>query len=157
MEDAARPQSAAGSDDGSPGAAPAPPGPPPRRILIVDDSHAVRVALRETLLQMPAVGEVVEAADGAQGIKQFRESEPDIVFTDLTMPVLNGFAVIEMVQGINPRVPVIVLSADIQKRTYEKVMELGAFRMLRKPPQKEEVRRAFADALAPGAAGAASP
>ncbi len=52
------------------------------------------------------------------------------------MPVIGGFAVVEMIGTIDPRVPVIVLSADIQKRTFEKVMELGAFRMLRKPRRR---------------------
>lgn len=126
------------------------------KVLVIDDSLLARMAVRKSLPEDPPC-EVVEAADGAQGIKQFREVTPDIVFTDLTMPVINGFAVVEMIQEIDPRVPVIVLSADIQKRTFEKVMELGAFRMLRKPPQKEEIRRAVADALALRATGKTAP
>ena len=124
----------------------------PLKILVIDDSLLARMAVKKCLPEdLPC--ELYEATDGAQGIKLFGEHTPDIVFTDLTMPVIGGFAVLEMIRNRNPLVPVIVLSADIQKRTFEKVMELGAFRMLRKPPQKEEIRRAVTDALASGAAG----
>jgi two-component system chemotaxis response regulator CheY len=128
----------------------------PLKILVIDDSLLARMAVKKSLPESPPY-ELAEAADGAQGIKLFGEMAPDIVFTDLTMPVISGFAVLEMLRKLDPRVPVIVLSADIQKRTYEKVMELGAFRMLRKPPQKEEIRRALADALALRTAGGATP
>ena len=128
----------------------------PVKILVIDDSLLARMAVRKSLPEDPPC-EVFEAADGAQGIKQFHESAPDIVFTDLTMPVIGGFAVIEMINKMKPEVPVIVLSADIQKRTFEKVMELGAFRMLRKPPQKEEVRQTLAEALASRDPGPVAP
>jgi len=127
----------------------------PVKILVIDDSVLARMAVKKSLPEDLAA-EIAEAADGAEGIKRFREFAPDLVFTDLTMPVIGGFAVVEMINKMKPEVPVIVLSADIQKRTFEKVMELGAFRMLRKPPQKEEVRQTLADALASRAPGPGS-
>jgi two-component system chemotaxis response regulator CheY len=122
------------------------------KILIVDDSLLARMAVKKCIPE-DLECELFEAADGVQGIKKYIEIGPDIVFMDLTMPVMSGFAVLGEIKKINPDAKVIVLSADVQKRTFEKVTELGAFRMLRKPPQKEEIQKAVADALAFGGPG----
>jgi two-component system, chemotaxis family, chemotaxis protein CheY len=122
------------------------------KILLVDDSLLARMAVKKYLPD-DLECELYEAADGAQGIKQYKKINPDIVFMDLTMPVMSGFAVLGEIKKTNPDAKVVVLSADVQKRTIEKVMELGAFRILRKPPQKDDIRKAVADALFLGESG----
>jgi two-component system chemotaxis response regulator CheY len=122
------------------------------KILLVDDSILARMAVKKYIPDNLEC-ELHEAADGAQGIKQYRNINPDIVIVDLTMPVMSGFAVLAEIKKINHNARVIVLSADVQQKTIEKVMELGAFRILRKPPQKDEIRLAIADALALGGSG----
>ena len=119
------------------------------KILLVDDSLLARMAVKK-YIPKDLECELYEAADGVQGIKQYKKIKPDIVFMDLTMPVMNGFAVLGEITKTDPDAKVIVLSADVQKRTIEKVTDLGAFRILRKPPQKDDIQKAVADALAFG-------
>ncbi len=122
------------------------------KILVVDDSILARMAVKKYIPNHLEC-ELYEAADGAQGIKQYKDINPDIVIVDLTMPIVSGFAVLGEIKKINHDARVIVLSADVQKKTIEKVMELGAFKILRKPPQKDEIQSAITDALAPGESG----
>jgi PleD family two-component response regulator len=60
--------------------------PPRRRLLIVDDSNAVRVSLREALADLPAVGEIVEAIDGIDALSLLARTPVDLILTDITMP-----------------------------------------------------------------------
>ncbi len=122
------------------------------KILLVDDSILARMAVKKYIPNYLEC-ELYEAADGAQGIKQYKTFDPDIVIMDLTMPIMSGFAVLGEIKKINHDAKVIVLSADVQKKTIEKVMELGAFRILRKPPQKDEIQLAITDALALAGSG----
>jgi two-component system chemotaxis response regulator CheY len=122
------------------------------KILLVDDSILARMAVKKYIPNNLEC-ELHEAADGAHGIAQYKIINPDIVIVDLTMPVMSGFAVLAEIRKMNHDARVIVLSADVQQKTIEKVMELGAFRILRKPPQKDEIQLAITDALAPGESG----
>jgi len=82
-------------------------------ILVVDDDPDNRLLLR-AILEMQGHS-VVEAADGEEALNMIRPSPPpDIVITDLTMPVLNGVELIKRLQA-EPRtatIPVVVVSGD---------------------------------------------
>ena len=63
----------------------------PKRILIVDDHAALRMALRrliDSVLEFEVCG---EAENGREGIKRAGELQPDLIILDLSMPVMNGF------------------------------------------------------------------
>lgn len=117
-----------------------------KKVLIVDDSMLSRAAVKMCLSGVPDLV-FHEAADGSRGVEFFREIRPDITVLDLTMPVMSGFDALREMRGIDPRALVIVLSADAQRKTIDMVTELGAFRILRKPPQKPEVIEAVHEAL----------
>jgi diguanylate cyclase (GGDEF)-like protein len=79
------------------------------KILLIDDEPLIRHVFAAILC---ADGhEVVEAGDGAEGLRAFRSERPDLVVTDLRMPVLDGFAVLEAVKGESPATPLVVVSA----------------------------------------------
>lgn len=108
-----------------------------RKILITDDSGFSRKVLRRMLEKEGY--EVVEAADGMNAIEQFLVESPEAVFLDLTMPGLNGLEVISKLKHINPAVPIIIASADIQESTMKMAFELGATIYLHKPFNEEIV------------------
>jgi diguanylate cyclase (GGDEF)-like protein len=115
--------------------------PPLRRILIVDDSHAVRVALREALLDLPAVGEIVEAADGIDALALLARASVDLILTDITMPRLDGFKFLSAVRN-NPRlrdVMVIMLSALGESVDKVRGLTLGANDYVTKPFERAEL------------------
>ena len=138
-------------DPGAPGPHPAaaPPvlpaveayAPPPRRILIVDDSNAVRVALREALLGLPAVGVIFEAVDGIEALALLARTPVDLILTDITMPRLDGFKFLSAVRN-NPRlndVMVIMLSALGESVDKVRGLTLGANDYVTKPFERAEL------------------
>lgn len=110
-----------------------------KKILIVDDSPISRKMLKSCF---PAeyVDEFLEAGDGLAGLNTFKDAEPDVTFLDLTMPVMDGVEALEAMKKHNPDAVIIVATADVQVKSLEKVMGLGAFQVLKKPPTKESVR-----------------
>ena len=81
------------------------------RILYVEDD----VVLRENTIALlgDLFGEIDEASDGTEALARFKESNNtyDIVITDLNMPQMNGMDLIRNIQAINPKQPIIVVSA----------------------------------------------
>ncbi|HEX4952048.1 MAG TPA: response regulator transcription factor [Thermoanaerobaculia bacterium] len=100
------------------------------RILLVDDDPAIRAALERELSQ--AGYEVVTAADGAEGLARFEQAEPDLVVTDLAMPVKDGLALIAEVRR-RAAVPILVLSVREGEGDKVRALDLGADDYVTKP------------------------
>jgi len=118
-------------------------------ILIVDDSPISRKIVRKCLPKDREF-ELFEAGDGLAGLEKFKEVGPDVVFLDLTMPVMDGFQALKEIKKHNKDAVVIVQTADVQLRTISDVMDSGAFTLLRKPLSVEavaEVLRQVEDSL----------
>ena len=113
-----------------------------RSILIVDDSSVIRMFIRNYLTSEPEV-ELREAVDGAKAVEAYRQSRPDLVFLDLTMPVMDGVTALGLIMEMDPSAYVVVVTADIQPRSIERVLQMGAVSILKKPPMKEQVIEAF--------------
>jgi len=100
-------------------------------VLVVDDEASIRLITRQTL---EAYGyEVLDAADGAEGIALFisRRFEIDVVLTDMAMPRLDGYALIRELHRIDPAVPVIGVSGVSSLPPFDEERE--AVRFLPKP------------------------
>ena len=86
-------------------------------ILVIEDESEVRQLLTDILLS-GGEHEVESASDGRQGIELFKKKSFDLVFTDLGMPGMSGWEVAEAVKGINPKVPVAIITGwnvDLQE------------------------------------------
>lgn|SRR4030067_229102 len=116
-----------------------------KKILIVDDSVVARLGVKNCILK-DASYEIYEAFDGFMGVEEFKRVSPDITFLDMTMPVMSGIQALEEIKKIDENAIVIVITADTQPKTIEKVKELGALTLLRKPPKKEDIINAIAKA-----------
>jgi len=107
------------------------------RVLIVDDEPDILLMLRVSL---EASGyETGLAADGDVALQRMREEHFDLVLLDVMMPVLDGWGVLEALQGDAQRPPVIVLSAKSAERDIAKAMELGATEYITKPFEIESL------------------
>lgn len=115
------------------------------KILVVDDSPISRKMLKSCFPKDREI-QFLEAADGLSGLNSFIEHTPDITFLDLTMPVMDGVEALEKMKAHDPAAKIIVATADIQAKSIEKVMGLGALLVLKKPPTKDGVRDALAQA-----------
>lgn len=119
------------------------------RIMIIDDSLVARMSLKSCIPK--DVGhEIKEGNDGAVAIALYQSFKPDVTFMDLTMPGIDGIMALQEIRKIDPAARVIVLTADIQRKTIDRVLELGAIAVVKKPPIREVVLEELAKALAIG-------
>src|SRR5208282_5899668 len=87
------------------------------RVLAVDDHAVVRDGIARLIATQPDMELVAEAADGREGIEQFRKQHPDITLMDLQMPVMCGVDAIGAIRAEFPQARIIVLttySGDVQ-------------------------------------------
>jgi two-component system chemotaxis response regulator CheY len=116
-----------------------------KKILIVDDSPVARAIIKKCLPKDRDF-ELTEANNGQEGVQKFKEVRPDLTFLDLTMPVMDGFDALKVIKEEDNLAVVMVLSSDIQNKTVEKVVTLGADMVIPKPPSAESIQEALTKA-----------
>ena len=101
------------------------------KILVVDDSAYARRIHRKIL---EAGGHsVVEAGSGLGAIESFGLERPDVVLLDLSMEDMGGLQVLEQIRTMEPNARVLVVSADVQRSTTDRVRAAGATGFVAKP------------------------
>ncbi|MEJ2766030.1 response regulator [Photobacterium sp. MCCC 1A19761] len=101
-------------------------------ILICDDSPVVHRAMSRILSGQPAVS-LFFAENGKEGLECLASQAIDIMFLDLTMPVMDGFEVLTALSTQAHQTKIIILSADVQRQAMERCIALGAHQFLPKP------------------------
>ncbi len=120
------------------------------RVLVIDDDEVSR-----TLVKRMLAGEghqVEEALDGAEGLRLFGKSQPDLVLTDINMPGLDGHDVIAAIRVLHADVPIIAISgggATPKDELLLKASDLGAVEIIMKPFEFRQLVGAVERALGP--------
>jgi DNA-binding response OmpR family regulator len=103
------------------------------RVLVVDDDAPIRLLCR---VNLEAEGmEVIEAADGTDGLEKARAAQPDVVLLDVMLPKLDGWRVAEALLE-DPRtgeIPIVFLTARAEVRDQARGLELGGIDYITKP------------------------
>jgi DNA-binding NarL/FixJ family response regulator len=115
-------------------------------ILIVDDSPVSRMIMRSCLPKDLDL-EVLEAGGGRAGLELHLARKPDVTFLDLTMADMSGLECLKEIKAREPAAVVVVVTADVQKRTVEAAMALGALELVPKPATKAVVAAVLRRAL----------
>lgn len=100
-------------------------------ILYVEDEDEVRDQLYTYLKRR--CRKVYTAANGKKGLEAYKKYQPDIVVTDILMPVMDGLQMAAYIQEISARVPVIVTTAFEEPRYFHRAIELGVQQYVNKP------------------------
>ena len=105
------------------------------RILIVDDHGTLRKTMADFLRRQEGVEEVREAANGVEALKCLHEGRFDILVTDIVMPMMDGYMLLEELrrQQITPQPKIIVASALGRDDFITRAVELGAQVYMVKP------------------------
>jgi DNA-binding NtrC family response regulator len=122
---------------------------PSPRVLVVDDELLIRWALREVL---EAKGYLVsEAGNAAAARTAMRESGavPDAIVLDYRLPDSNDLALLTAFRHDAPETPVIMMTAYGTAEMIKDALDLGAFRVVNKPFEVDDVADLVASALAP--------
>jgi putative nucleotidyltransferase with HDIG domain len=102
------------------------------QFLVIDDDPTTRQLLSDILCSIDGYKTDV-ASNGMIGVQKVKENDYEIVFTDLTMPELNGLGVLKEVQKINPALPVVVVTGMSTIDVAINVMKEGANDFITKP------------------------
>jgi two-component system nitrogen regulation response regulator GlnG len=116
-----------------------------RKLLIIDDEPNVLYSMRKALRREGLEVETVET--GAQGIAAIRTNRPDAVILDVRLPDGHGLDFLDQIFAIDPRLPVIVVTAFSSMETAVEAMKRGAYEYLLKPIELDELREKVDRAL----------
>ena len=108
------------------------------KILIVDDSQFFQGFLKKLFIKYLPEAELIMANNGRDAYALYEQERPDFIITDLLMPEMNGQEFLHMVKESNPKVKVIIITADIQKATREEVEKMGVLAYFNKPLNNEK-------------------
>jgi two-component system, chemotaxis family, chemotaxis protein CheY len=114
-----------------------------KRILTVDDSASMRMLLKVSLTSQ---GYAIEGADdGVHGLERMQEVNPDLLITDINMPHMDGFELIEAVRAL-PQfrdTPILVLSTEFSEEKKARARNAGATGWITKPFDAEKLGAAI--------------
>ncbi len=110
-----------------------------RRVLIVDDSPTIVAALRKMLRSAGCI--TLEALTAEKGLEVVNEEKPDLVFLDIVLPGMNGFAALRLMRRdpLTHHIPVIMISGNEQATEQFYAKRIGADDFMKKPFSRHEV------------------
>lgn len=106
----------------------------PTRVLVVEDDQAT-ARLIQARLEMEGL-QVFMAANGVEGLEILYHEEIDLVTTDLMMPAMNGFRLVQEIRDLPPpkgRVPILLISSNQNEQDMVRCLAAGADDYLTKP------------------------
>lgn len=106
-------------------------------LMIVEDEDNLRKMLTNAL--NPYFKELINAKNGDEGLKKFKKFKPDIVITDILMPIVDGLDMAKSIKEISKSTPIIVLSAFSEKEKLLKAIDIGIDKYLVKPVDIDEL------------------
>ena len=113
------------------------------RVVIADDHPMYRYGLTAVLATQPGIAVVGEAADGQQLLSVVQDTRPDVVITDLTMPLLSGAQAAARLLAARPDLAILILTMHQDDESLFAAMRAGARGYLLKGADSTEVTAAI--------------
>lgn len=110
-----------------------------KTVLIVDDEEVILCSLSEGLADYCSRYSIMMAGDGEMALEILRNTRVDLVVTDLSMPVMDGFEFIKRLREDHANLSVIVMSAYINKEAVERLSAFSVSRYIEKPVKYEQM------------------
>lgn len=101
-------------------------------ILFVEDDEKIRVEISYFLYKL-SFKNIYIAKDGKEGLQKYKEKKPDIVLTDLTMPIMNGLEMSREIKSLDIDVPILLITSHFEKEITESAVDIGIDAYLFKP------------------------
>ncbi|GAB2585164.1 response regulator [Dyella jejuensis] len=127
------------------------------RVLVVDDSPTIRAVLGKMLGQDAYA--VQKAVDGESAIALAKAEQPELIFLDIVLPGINGFAVLRSLRHdpLTRHIPIVMISGNQQATEQFYVQRFGADDFIKKPFGQREVQRAIHQLVRAGRLAARAP
>ncbi|MDQ1340541.1 MAG: hypothetical protein QG567_1698, partial [Campylobacterota bacterium] len=108
------------------------------KLLYVEDDEKTRQILEELLLRI--TDNLIVRTNGEEGLEAYKEHMPDIVISDIRMPIMNGLDMVKKIKEINKNAAIVFISAFKDPALVVKVVELDVKRFLFKPVRLKELK-----------------
>lgn len=121
------------------------------KILVIDDSKVIRLRVKDMLKDMVPAGdcEILEAADGIEGLNLLRTENPNLIMLDFLLPKMSGWEVYQEIQK-QPKlktIPLVIMSGRKEEVT-EKITEpFDYFAFVDKPFDKQQLIEGIREAM----------
>lgn len=113
------------------------------RVMIADDHHLFRNGLHDLLDQIRNIQVIGEADNGQELVRRTMETSPDIILTDIHMPVMDGIAATREIARRKPDTGIIVLTAFNKEEPILRMLDAGALGYVLKSADNEEIAEAI--------------
>jgi two-component system chemotaxis response regulator CheY len=118
------------------------------KVLVVDDSYVIRRILVGMLQHECGVTDIVQAADGAEALAVWEQSQLDLVLLDCNMPKLSGIDVLKGIRAVDRRLPIIMITTEAERARIVEAISLGATDYIVKPFSEKTVVKKVMGVLA---------
>ncbi len=112
-------------------------------VLVVDDQPGIRFLMEVIVTDMGH--QYATAKNGAEALEMVQKSQPDLVFMDICMPVMNGMDALVKMKKIVPNTEVVLMTAYSTKESMEVALKNGALCCIRKPFDVDEIKNFLYD------------
>ena len=115
------------------------------RVMIVEDEHFVRIGIKNSVpWETYGMQVVCDAENGRQALEQYQNWKPEIIITDLKMPVMNGIALMKTIRAKDKRARFIILTCLDEFGMVQEAIRLGASAyILKLTSEQEEIEAAL--------------
>jgi len=110
-------------------------------VLYVEDDPVGAMIIQKML--EPLFANVYGASNGADGLRQFHKWLPDLIITDLMMPLMDGIAMLQEIRKSNQRIPVLLMTASLEHVHLVEAINLGVSKFLAKPLRIDALYRSL--------------
>ncbi len=114
-------------------------------VLVIDDREENRFVLSDML--QPLGFKIICAENGEEGVDLAHQMKPDLILTDLMMPIMNGFEAVQKIRLFMPNVPIIAISASVFDIEKERSLKAGCNAFLPKPVDEQALLTLIGDNL----------
>ncbi len=112
-------------------------------VCLTDDHQIFRKAMMRLLRTFDRIGEIYEAGNGEECLRQVKEKKPQVVLLDLDMPIMNGSECAEQLLKRFSEVKIVVLTSHDSEKYMLYMLELGVNSFLLKNTDPDELERAI--------------
>lgn len=111
------------------------------KLLLIEDEQLTREGVARFILNSNTGFEVVgEASDGEQGLQLVKDTNPEVIITDIFMPKMNGLDLIENVREFNPDIKIVIISGHDDFKYAQRAIQLGVQEYILKPVLPDQIR-----------------
>lgn len=118
-----------------------------KKVLLVDDEVHIRKYIGLVVKSTLDAPEIIEAPNGAEGLKLFKQERPDLVLLDINMPVRDGLETLADIMEHDSDALVVMLTSVSTRASIEKAATLGAAGYILKDTPRDEISRSLRELI----------